>query len=380
MTFGAALRPEWWLDPDVDFLNNGSFGACPKVVLEAQDAWRRRLETQPVRFMMAEAPPKIREVASALGVFVGARGEDLVWVDNATSGVNAVVGSWRLGPGDAVLTTTHVYGAVDRTLQYHASRGGFRLDHADVPFPLGGADAVVAAFEAAITPETRWAVVDHVTSATGLVWPVERLVAACRSRGIRVLVDGAHAPGMLALDLGALGADAYTGNAHKWLFAPKGCAFLWASPELQDELHPPVISHGLGAGFDVEFDWTGTKDPSPWLAVPDAIAFAERLGLEAMRHYQRALCSDAVALLADAWDVDPPAPDALRAALGALPFPGERPATAAEAGRLHDRLRDVHKIEVPVYPFRGRIWIRVSAQVYNTLDQYERLAEAVRGL
>jgi isopenicillin-N epimerase len=377
--FGAELRASWLLDPGVAFLNHGSFGAAPREVLDDQLAWRERLERQPVRFMDGEYPALVREAAAELAGFLGADPEGLALVDNASTGVNAVLRSLELEPGDELLTTTHAYGAVRKTLEYLCDRRGARLVEAPVPFPLEGPEAIVDAVAGVLGPRTRVAVLDHVSSPTALVFPIAELVSLCRERGVPVLVDGAHAPGMLPLDLGELGADWYTGNCHKWLCAPKGCAFLAAAPHAREGIHPTVISHGYGSGFLEEFDWTGTRDPSPWLALPAALAFHRRLGPGKVRGHNHRLAVWARELLAEAWEVEAPAPETMLGAMATLPLPEawREPATEEGARAVHDHLWERYRIEVPVLLFEGRLWLRISAQVYNRPAEYRRLAEAL---
>jgi isopenicillin-N epimerase len=377
MDFGKAARSEFLLQEGVTFLNHGSFGATPRAVLAAQDAWRARMERQPYHFMHRELPGAIRQAAADLAGFLGARGDDLVFVDNATAGINAVARSVSLEPGDEILVTDHVYPAVRNALSFVCQRARATLVEAPVPFPLGDDDEVIAALAAAIRPGTRLAVLDHVTSPTAVKFPIERLIALFRARGVSVLVDGAHAPGMLEVDVPSLGADWYVGNAHKWLFAPKGCGFLWAAPERQEGLHPAVISHGLGQGFAAEFDWTGTRDPSAWLAVSEAVAFHRRLGSRRVILHNHKLAAEAAVMLAEAWGTEPGAPEPMLGAMAAVRAPHAAPATLAEGIGLRDRLWNDHGIEAPVIPFAGALWVRISAQVYNEEADYLRLARAV---
>jgi isopenicillin-N epimerase len=338
------------------------------------------MERQPVRFMQATLPAALRNAACRLAGFLGARGDDLVFVENATSGINAVLRSLELGAGDEILTTSHVYGAVRNAIRHVCGGRGATLIEAPVPFPLDGAATVVAAIAARLGPRTRLVVVDAVTSPTATLLPVTEIAALCRAVGVRLLVDAAHAPGMIPLDLPTLGADWVTGNAHKWLFAPKGCAFLWARQEAQPGLHPVVISHGLGRGFAAEFDWVGTRDPSAWLTVPAAMDFWQALGGEELMARNRVLADQAAQLLAETWDTPIGAPAAMRAAMAAVALPGTGDADPVMAAAIHDRLWTEHRIEVPIVPFAGRLWVRVSAQAYNDLDDYRRLADAVLGM
>ncbi len=361
------------LDPEWVFLNNGSFGATPKVVLAEQDRWRQGLERQPLQFMR-ELPARIRDICDRLGHSFGADGQDIALVTNASSGVHSVLSSLEFSSGDELLTTGHAYGAVRQAMRHFAERSGATVVEAEVPFPIASSEEVVTAVRKAITPRTRLAVLDHITSFSGLVYPIEALVAECRSRGIPVLVDGAHAPGTVPIDLRSLDADFYTGNLHKWLFAPKGCGFLWVKPEHQSKIHPTVISHGYQQGFTEEFDWTGTFDPSAWLSIPAALTFAANLGIEEMRSYNRTLCAEAAALLSETWGVTLPAPPEMRGFSATLPYPGEFP--ASEAPRLAGALQ-ARRIEVHISPWGGRCWLRVSAQVYNERSDYEILAHAI---
>jgi isopenicillin-N epimerase len=379
----GSLRDAFLLEDGVAYLNHGSYGATPRTVLAAADQWRRRMEAQPVRFMQGELPKLLRETAARLASFMGARGEDLVFADNATSGVNAILRSLDFSPGDELLTTTHVYGAVRKTLRYVAARTGATIVEADVPFPVSGEDEIIDAIVRRFSPRTRLLVVDHITSPTALVLPVKRIVQAAKTHGIMVIVDGAHAPGQLDLDIPAIGADFYVGNCHKWLFAPKGCGFLWAAPAAQAEIHPLVISHGYGSGFLAEFDWTGTRDPSAWLAVSTALDFVETIGADILRDHNHALMREAVDLIAQRWRTQAGAPPSLLGAMATIAVPTDRgrfrsaPATLESAAAIHDYLWQDHRIEVPVPVFNGRIWVRISAQIYNRIGDYRRLADAL---
>ncbi len=373
--FGREIRREWLLEEDIRFLNHGSYGAAPKVVLDAQSRWRERMERQPVRFMVDELPAHLRAAAAGLAEYLGADGQDLVFVDNATTAVNAVLRSLVFEPGDEIVTTTHAYNAVKNAIEYVCSRTGAVFKEAAIPFPATGDDAeVIGAVEAEITPRTRLAVIDHVTSETALVLPIARLIALLKQRGVPVLVDGAHAPGMIPLALNDLGADWYLGNGHKWLCAPKGCAFLWARPERQAEIHPTVISHGLGQGFTAEFDWQGTRDFSPWLAVTDALAFRRGLG-DGVARYCKGLVGDAARHLAAAWKTEIGTPDAMGGFMVTLRLPAGVEPTRDAAKALRECLLANHRLETQIFPFAGALWLRLSAFVYNEFEDYSPLAE-----
>ena len=385
----------WALDPEIDFLNHASFGACPREVLAVQQAWRDRMEAEPVAFLARELEGLLDEARATLGAFVGADPDDLAFVVNATAGIATVLRSLRFEPGDELLTTDHEYNAALNALRFAADRDGARVRIARLPFPIVDPEAAERAVLAAVTPRTRLALLSHVTSPTALMLPIERIVPALAERGIDSLVDGAHAPGMVPLALDALGAAYYAGNGHKWLFGPKGSAFLHVRRDRQAAIHPLAISHGANARrtdrsrFRLEADWTGTADPSASLSLPAAIRFGERLrpgGWTATMAEGRELARVGRDRLCAALGVPPPAPDAMLGSMAAVPLPG-RPAPPDEdplAAALFER----HGIEVPVIGFpvpaaldpgdtAGSRLIRISAAPYNRPDQYDRLAAAL---
>ena len=380
----------WALDPKVVFLNHGSFGACPREVLAHQAALRSEMEAEPVRFLSRELDERLDAARAALAGFLGADAEDLAFVTNATSGVNAVVRSLAFAAGDELLTTDHAYNACRNALDFAAARSGARVVVAAVPFPVASPDAVLEAVLARVTPRTRLALLDHVTSPTGLVWPIERLIAALAERDIDVLVDGAHAPGMVPLNLATLGATYYSGNCHKWLCAPKGSAFLWVRRDRQADVRPLTISHGANmprpgrSRFRVEFDWTGTSDPTAWMTVARAIAYVGALlpgGWPAVMARNRALALEARRRLCAAAGTPAPCPDDMIGSLASVILPD---GPAAEIGwrrpdPLQWRLFEAWGIEVPVmsWPAPPRRLVRVSAQLYNTGEDFARLAGAL---
>jgi isopenicillin-N epimerase len=371
---GRAVRHEWLLDPDFVSVNHGSFGATPRIVLAAQQDWQRRMEAQPGRFFSRVLPEALRHAAGRLGAFIGADGKDVAFVENATVGCNAVLRSLALGPDDEVLVLTHGYGAVRNAVCYVAERAGARMTQAAVPFPRPDADAVTAAVTAALTHHTKLAVIDHITSGSALVLPLQRIVAACHDAGVPVLVDGAHGPGQVALDMRSLGADWYVGNCHKWLCAAKGCGFLWAAPERHAGLHPVTISHGFGGGFLKEFDWTGTRDCSAWLSVGAAIDFHARLGGAALRERNVALAAEATSLLSRRLNSEPGAIGALAGAMGLVKLPLTGVVTAERSFGIREKLMDAGT-DAPTHVIDGALWLRLSAHAYNEIADYERLTE-----
>jgi isopenicillin-N epimerase len=383
----------WGLDPSVIFLNHGSFGACPKPVLERQGELRERMEREPVLFLHRELGGLLDDARAALARLVHCDPDDLAFVPNATTGVNTVLRGIELRAGDQVVLTSHEYNACRNAVVAHTARAGAQAVVAEVPWPLPGPDAVVEAVVRALSPKTRLVLIDHVTSQSGVVFPVERIVRECAAKGIDVLVDGAHAPGMLELDIPSLGAAYYTGNCHKWLCAPKGTALLWVRRDKQESLLPIAVSHGYNdqrqdrSRFRLLFDWAGTDDPTAYLCVPAAIRFLEGLlpgGLPALRERNRSLAIAARALLCDALGVPPPAPDAMLGSLAAVPLPRPPATPPAPPLFLHPlqvELWEKARIEVPVmnWPSAERAQLRMSAQAYNEAGHYARLAELLAG-
>jgi isopenicillin-N epimerase len=389
----AVPRSLWPLAARLDFLNHGSFGSCPKPVLTFQQRVRKRMERQPVQFFVRDLEACLDQAREELARFVGADAEDLVFVPNATTGVNAVLRSLRFQPGDELIVTNHEYNACRNALDYVAACRRARVVVADIPFPLRDAGQVHEAIARVVSPRTRLALLDHITSQTALILPVQELVAYLRKRGIETLVDGAHAPGMLPLHLDRLGAAYYTGNCHKWLCAPKGAGFLHVRRDRQEYIRPTVISHGANSPrrdrsrFLIEFGWTGTWDPSAWLSVPEAIRFMKSLlpggWAEIMRH-NHALTVAARRLVCGALGQELPCPDRMLGAMASLPLPPAAQAQALDsplyADPLQEQLLRANRIEVPVIPWPappGRL-LRFSCQLYNAFPQYERLAQALR--
>jgi isopenicillin-N epimerase len=377
--WSAAARAEWALDPDFVSVNHGAYGATPRAVLAAQDAWRARMEAQPGRFMRAELPVALRAAAARLAAFLGAAADDVAFVANATEGCNAVLRSLAFAPGEEILVLDHGYGAVRNTVRHVAARAGARMTEAAIPYPRPTPEAVVAAVRAALSPRTRLTVIDHITSPTALVLPVAAMIAACRAAGVPVLIDGAHAPGQVALDVPALGADWYVGNCHKWLCAPKGAGFLWAAPGRQAGLHPAVISHGYETGFTAEFDWTGTRDPTAFLAVPAALDFCDRLGGPALMARNVALAAAAGAWLAAHLGTDTGTEGATAGTMATVRLNLAGDPTQARVAALAERLLAAGT-DAPPHLVNGAVWLRLSAHAYNTMSDYRRLAAIVTGV
>lgn len=382
----------WSLDPAVTFLNHGSFGSCPRPVLKFQRALQDRLERQPVRFLVDDFEPLWDDARRQLAEFVGADADDLVFVPNATTGVNTVLRSLEFQRGDEVLVTDHSYNASRCALDFVAARAGACVVMVKIPFPLASSQQVVDAVLAGVASRTRLVMLDHVTSSTGLVFPLEKIVPALAARGIETLIDGAHAPGMIPLNLKKLGATYYAGNCHKWLCSPKGAALLYVQRDRQAQIRPLVISHGANSlrdhsRFLLEFSWIGTGDYSAWLSVPESLRVIGELlpgGWPAAMQRNHALALAARNLLCDALNISPPCPDDMIGTLAAVPLPDMTAADIAGISNGLDPLRGKllreHNMEVPVFPWPTppKRWLRVSAQLYNSLPQYEKLAGVLR--
>jgi isopenicillin-N epimerase len=395
--FGHPMLAHFPLEPGAVYLNHGTLGVTPLAVMRARQTILDEIERHPSRFLIRElmhlgtltvadaaqddAPvPRLRAAADRVAAFLGASRDSLAFVDNASSAINAVLRSIALEPGDEILVSDQAYGGVVRAAAFLAHQAGATIVTVSWPFPARDEQAYVDALECAITPRTRLALIDHVTSETALVLPLARLAGTCRARGVPVLVDGAHAPGAIEVDIEALDVDWYAANLHKWAFAPRGCGVLWAAPERRSDLHPAVLSWGL-ANHDwlQEFDWTGTRDPSPWLSAPAGLDFmTDVLGVAAMREHNHRLAWHSAMRLATRWGFDWSTPESMVGCMATVPLPARfARADAATAQRLRDALFHDHGIEAPVLARGGRHWVRLSFQVYNDESDVDRLADAI---
>lgn len=390
------LGARFSFDRTLTFLNHGSFGAPPREVIEARREIEDRMERDPIDFFLRRLEPLLDESRAALAPFVDAAVEDLAFVPNATTGVNAVLAWFPLRAGDDVLVTDHGYAACTHAARGWAERVGARVVEAHLPFPPGDATELADAVLKAVTPRTRLALLDHVTSPTALVLPLEQILPALHERGVPTLVDGAHGPGFLPLSLRALDADYYVANLHKWCLAPKGAGFLWVNPRRRGTVRPTVLSHGAGSTrtdrprLHLDFDWTGTSDPSPYLAVPAALRALASLhpgGFPGLLHANRSLALRARDLLTERMHVDARVPAELLGPMVSLPLPprgapapGRPPPPRGGIDALTDWLHFERRVVAPViaFPESPARLVRVTAHVYNGLTDYERLADALR--
>ena len=385
-------RAHWDLDEEVVFLNHGSYGACPRVVREAQRRWQDRMESEPVRFFQREYQEALDGARASLGGLIGAQPEDLAFVPNATYGVNSVVASFPLKAGDEILVPNHAYAACHNAVDYFAERAGAQVKVVPIPFPCEDPEIVIERVLDAVTDRTVLALIDWVTSPTALMMPVASLVVALEERGVDTLVDAAHGVGMTPLDLDTLGAAYTTGNCHKWLCTPKGSAFLHVRADRRDRVRPAAISHGATASderrsrFHLEFDWTGTYDPTALLVIPDAIAFLGTLeegGIDGLMARNRSLCLTEREHLAELLGTPLPCPDSMIGTLAAIPLRNRdvRPAVwPLEEDPLQEWLWAEARVEIPVFawPALDTRMIRISAAAHNDPSDYTRLREALK--
>lgn len=386
----ASLANHWRLDPEIDFLNHGSFGACPVEVLDEQTRLRTCLERQPVEFLVRQYPRLLDDARTQLAQFLRADPEGLVSIPNSTTGVNAVLRSLEPSPGDELLTTDQSYAACRNALDFVADRFGAKVIVVPLPFPVYRPDEITDRLLGAVTSRTRIALIDHVTSPTGLVLPVEPIIRGLEKHGVETIIDGAHAPGMLDLNLDELRPSYYVGNCHKWLCTPKGAAFLWAREDLRESVRPVTIGHGAKerrAGrsrFHDEFDWTGTDDPTAFLCVPAALRVLGSFidgGWNAIRRQNHELALRGREIVTQALGIAAPTPPDMIGSIAAIPLPDRPPGETLTSGEepLQIALLNKHRIEVPVmrWPAAPRRLLRISAQLYNDSTQYERLAAAL---
>ena len=378
-----SLRELFLLDPEVTFLNHGSFGACPRPVMAEYQRWQMELERRPVEFLDRRFEERMAWARGALATYVGANIDDIVYVSNATVGLNTAIRSLRLSPGDEILTTDQEYGALDRTWRFVCRETGAVYVRHPVTLPVTSHGEIVESLWSAVTSKTRVLFLSHITSPTALTLPVGPLVQRARDAGILTIIDGAHAPGQVPLDLEALGADIYSGNCHKWMMSPKGAGFLHVRRDMQDRIDPLVVSWGWESERPsysrfVDFhQWQGTRDIAAFLTVPAAIEFARQHDWEAVRRGCHGLLRDIRPRLLDVCGSGPLYPDDPRyyAQMHIFRLP-----EGIDGERLKRRLYDEERVEVPVILWDNRWHVRVSAQGYNTAEDLGRLADALARL
>jgi isopenicillin-N epimerase len=379
-----SLKEYFYLDPTIHFLNHGSFGATPKPVFEVYQNWQLRLETQPVLFLAREFDELMRQARQALGEYLNASADDLVYIPNATHGANIVARSLALKPEDEILTTDHEYGACDYTWDFICGKTGAKYIHQAIPLPVNTEDEIIEEFWKGVTPRTKVIYISHITSSTALRLPVEQICQRAKEDGILSIVDAAHSPGQIPFDLQRLGADIVFGNCHKWMLAPKGAGFLYVRRELQYLIEPLIVSWGYnptperstGSRFIDLLEWTGTKDPAAALAVPSAIQFMRDHDWEQVRCQCHNLLRGAIEQICEQTGLNPlyPLDSDLFSQMGIAPLP------RLDWVQLKSRMYDEHKIEVPVVEWKDRQFIRISVQGYNSQEDIDALVQALRVL
>lgn len=387
MNHSSEFAKYWLLDEEILFCNHGSFGACPIHVLEKQDRLRKLMEKEPLVFLERQLNSRMAQARSALAKFIGADENDLAFVPNATAGVNTVIRSLKFNKSDEILTTDHAYNACKNALDYVARRDGAKLIVVHIPFPINSPDEALQAISDGVSHRTRIALIDHITSPTAIILPIKKIVEELKAKNIDTIVDGAHAPGMVPLNINEINPAYYTGNCHKWLCAPKGAAFLYVQKELQEKIHPQSISHGYNMSienftrFRLLFDWTGTDDPTSYMCVPEAIEFLGGLlpgGWDEIMKRNHDLAINGRNIICQALDQAPPCPDHMIGSMASFFLPDDKE-VALWGGPLQKKLFNDFKIEVPVFrwPKPENQVLRISAQLYNTEKQYEVLARAL---
>ncbi|PSF39533.1 aminotransferase [Aphanothece hegewaldii CCALA 016] len=380
------LKHHWQIEPNLCFLNHGSFGATPRTILNYQHQLRTELEKNPIEFLARKLEQKLDIAREKLAQFIGGEPENLVFVPNATFGVNTVLRSLPFAPEDEILVTNHTYNACRNAVNFVTSGAKVGLKVVSIPFPIDSPQQVINAILDGVSPRTRLALIDHITSPTALVFPIEKIVKELLKRGIDTIVDGAHAPGFLPINLKNIETAYYTGNCHKWLCAPKGAAFLYVKPDRQKQIRPLVISHGMNSPrtdrsrFLLEFDWMGTDDPTPYLCIPQAIEWLDGLftgGITQLYQRNHLLVIEARKLICNTLNISPPCPEEMLGLMATINL-GKIPQSAEE---LQRKLLEEFAIEVPVIPWSDeQTLIRISAQAYNNIEDYEYFAKCLQKL
>lgn len=378
MNYGRNLLENWYLDKNIHYLNHGSFGATPKRVIEEGRRIEEEMETELITFFMEKYPDYYLRSIKSVSKFLNLTPSNVALIENATSGVNTVLNNLetKIDKDDEVLVLSHVYPAVKITLDNFAKRTSCKLNVIEIPFPTTG-EEILSLVHKSINDNTKIAIFDHISSATGLVFPVKELINICNKFEIITIVDGAHAPGMIAPDIECLGCDFYTGNMHKWSFAQKGCAILWTAPKWHGEIHPLTISHNYNKSYVDEFSWVGTRNPVSWFSLPEAVKFYNEYGGAAIRNYNKKLVIEAGELLKDSLGLNFSINPDMTGSILTMPLPKTFSANNETAQRLHKELLDNYNIELMIVTFNNKLYFRISSQIYNELSDYEHLAESL---
>lgn len=373
-------KTSWMLDEDIVFLNHGSFGARPQAVYEAQILLKEEFEKSPIQFLDREGKARVDDARSIVSSFLGCSETNLGFVENATTGVGSVVHSLQIPAKAEIVTTNHVYNGVRQLLEAAAVRYGWQYREIVIQTPIQSSSDLVSAVVEGLRNETKLLVIDHVASITGVIFPVAEIIEACRKRNIAILIDGAHAPGMLPLNINSLSPDWYVGNLHKWVCGPPGAGFIWVHDDQLQLIHPLTTSHFHGQGFTEEFDWQGTRDITSILGAAAAVQWGETIGWERIRNHNHDMALWAQSLLTNAWQTVPLTPNdgSLMGSMATVELPKTAIMDQQDADLLRDWMYRTYKVEIPVLVWQDRVVVRVSAQLYTTPDDLNRLLEAVK--
>ena len=374
-------KVQWMLDPDITYLNHGSFGARPVSVFEAQIDLKRQFERSPIQFLDREGKERVAEARATVAAFLGCSGEQLGFVENATTAIGCVLQSLDLPARAEIVSTSHVYNGVRQLLRAFTKKNGSTYREIDIQTPLHTSDEIVAKVIAGFSNHTKVLVLDHVASITSIVFPVKEIIAECRKRNITILIDGAHAPGMLELDIDDLAPDWYVGNLHKWVCGPPGAGFLWVNRDYLKTTHPLTVSHFFEQGFTEEFDWQGTRDITSILGAAVAIEWGTTIGWDAIRKHNHALAVCMQQRLIDTWGVLPMSSldGSLIGSMATVPLPHGYPTDEEQLKNLRSKIYQEHKIEVPLLLWQGSPVVRVSAQLYTNVECIGTLISALSG-
>ena len=374
------LKNQFLLDPDITFLNHGSFGACPKTVCDNLQDWQNRVEKEPVQFFETDIFPLLADSRKALGKFLGCEGDDLVYYPNPTHAVNAVARSLKLKAGDEVLGTNHIYGALDFTWQQVCKDTGAEFIKADLPLPINSKDEFLNIFFSYVSNKTRVIFISHITSMTAMIFPVNEIIQFARQRDIITIIDGAHVPGHLPLRLTELDPDIYTGACHKWMCSPKGTSFLYVKKEMQENIHPLIVSWGWesenpsNTKFLDWHEWQGTRDMSAFLTIPEAVKFMDDNDWPNVSRKCREMVIQTRNQLLNYLNISPPCPDDWLGQMASIPLPFN------DAVEIKNLLLNKYHIQVPVFTWEGKVYLRYSIQAYNSESDLEKLLSAIKEL
>lgn len=374
------LKDQFFLDPDITFLNHGSFGACAKPVYENLLNWQMQMEWEPVHFFEETIFDALKKSRQILGKYINCPADDMVYFPNPTTAINAAARSLKLEPEDEVLSTNHIYGALDRTWKYICNKNEAKFVKADIPFPIQSKDEFLIRFFKAITSKTRVIFLSHITSMTAMIFPVEEVVEFARKNNILSIIDGAHVPGHIPLNIHTLNPDIYTGACHKWMCSPKGTSFLYVKKEMQENIHPLVVSWGWESENpnDSQFldwhEWQGTRDMSAFLTIPTSVKFMDDNDWPNVSRKCREMVIQTRNQLLNYLKISPPCPDDWLGQMASIPMPFN------DAFEIKNVLLNKYHIQVPIFTWEGKVYLRYSIQAYNSESDLEKLLSAIKEL